>query len=295
VIAERLGLRAEIVERARSYLARRDVDLASLLDAIDRDRAALEQERDALARARTDLGRLQARAEEDARRLAVDRQRLAERARSELATLLRTARKDLDDLVAALRAQPTAETVSRARAYVRDLGRTAEAYAADAQTPPPGSPPEHLRAGEDVLVLSLGTRGVVQAPPDNRGEVEVQAGALKVRVALSDLRRVGESPPPAASSSASAPSGVDKTLTVSPTLNLRRKGADDALLELDKYLDDATLAGLERVTIIHGKGTGALRRAVREHLAHHPEVAAFRLGAEGEGGSGVTIVDLMPR
>jgi DNA mismatch repair protein MutS2 len=292
VIAERLGLDPEIVSRARSYLARRDADLAGLLEAIDRDRAALAAERGALARTEADLARMRERQEEETRRLVAERQRLADRAHAELSGLLRTARKDLEELMAVLRSEPTPQAVARVRGYLQDLSQTADAYAAEADTPPPGSPPEGLRVGEDVLVVSLDRRGVVRAGPDNRGEVEVQTGPLKVRVALSDLRRVAASGSPAPLGTPAAAVSLDKSLTVSSTLDLRGREASDAVLELDKYLDEATLAGLERVTIIHGKGTGALRRAVQAHLTHHPEVAAFRLGGGGEGGSGATIVDL---
>jgi DNA mismatch repair protein MutS2 len=86
-----------------------------------------------------------------------------------------------------------------------------------------------------------------------------------------------------------------KALAVSASLDLRGLRAEDAVAELDKYLDDATLAGLTQVTVIHGKGTGALRQAVRDHLSRHPEVVAFRLGGESEGGSGATIVELATR
>jgi DNA mismatch repair protein MutS2 len=89
--------------------------------------------------------------------------------------------------------------------------------------------------------------------------------------------------------------GLEKAVAVSATLDLRGFRAEDAVQELDKYLDDATLAGLAQVTVIHGKGTGALRQVVREHLSRHPEVAAFRLGVESEGGSGATIVELTRR
>ena len=86
--------------------------------------------------------------------------------------------------------------------------------------------------------------------------------------------------------------GLGKAVALSATLDVRGLRAEEAVLELDKYLDDATLAGFNRVTVVHGKGTGALRQAVAAHLSRHPEVAAFRLGAESEGGSGATIVDL---
>jgi len=123
----------------------------------------------------------------------------------------------------------------------------------------------------------------------------VRAGALRLRVSPADLRRLpaGEAPEPARSPE----SGPDlaKALTVPSILELHGLGAEDAVLELDKYLDDATLAGLRRVTVIHGKGTGALRQAVHAHLKGHPQVAAFRLGGEGEGGNGATIVDLGAR
>ena len=155
-----------------------------------------------------------------------------------------------------------------------------------------GSPPVDLQSGERVFVVSLNQQGIVRIPPDPRGEAEVQAGTLRLRVPLTDLRRL----PPDEGGGLLEPLPVQpdfgKALAISPTLALRGLRTEDAIEQLDKYLDDAALAGLARVTVIHGKGTGTLRQAVREHLSRHPEVAAFRLGAESEGGSGVTIVEL---
>ncbi|HKV45940.1 MAG TPA: Smr/MutS family protein, partial [bacterium] len=118
---------------------------------------------------------------------------------------------------------------------------------------------------------------------------------MRVRVPIADLRRLpaAETADPEPVSQASP--GLEKALQVATSVDLRGLAADDAILELDKYLDDAVLAGLERVIVIHGKGTGALRHAVRVHLSRHPEVAAFRLGGDGEGGTGATIVELARR
>ncbi len=294
VIAARLGLDPEIVARARSYLSQQAADLTRVIQRVEEERALLAREREEAASARAALAAAQARQAEDAERVAQERRRLLERARAEVAAVVRKGRQDLDALLAELRARPSAEGATRARERLRELARAADAYAAEARGPLAGAPPEDLHAGDEVLVASLGRRGVVQAGPDSRGEVEVQTGALKVRAPLGDLRRVERATEPAPATPA-APAGLGKALALSPTIDLRGRTSDEALAELDKYLDDATLAGLARVTVIHGKGTGALRRAVHEHLAHHPEVAGFRLGAEGEGGTGATIVDLSPR
>jgi DNA mismatch repair protein MutS2 len=295
-IAARLGLDAGIVDRARGYLAQHAVDLTNVMEKIDEERAALARDREALVRAREDLNRAHAAAVQEAERLAAERRRIAERAQTELAGVLRRGRQGLDALLADLRAHPTPEAASRVRAHLRDLAHAAEAYAGEVQTPPPGAPPENLRAGEDVLILSLGQRGIVETAPDSRGEAEVHVGPLKVRVAVADLRRA-EAGPPGEAVRAPSPSSPDLTtaLSVPATLDLRGMIADDAILALDKYLDEAVLAGHGHVTVIHGKGTGALRRAVHAHLAHYPQVAGFRLGGEGEGGSGATIVDLPRR
>jgi DNA mismatch repair protein MutS2 len=294
-IAARLGLDPEIVDRARGYLARHATDVTHVMEKIEEERAAVSRDREDLARAREEAGRAHARAAQEAERLAAERRRIAERAQAEMTAVLRQGRQDLDALMAALRAHPTPEAASRVRAHLRDLGRAAEAYAGEVRTPPPGAPPANLRAGEDVLVLSLGQRGIVETAPDSRGEAEVQVGALKVRVPVSDLRRAETGGPEVARGSPSSSPDLAAALSVPGTLDLRGMMADDAVLELDKYLDDAVLAGLGQVTVIHGKGTGALRRAVHAHLAHHPQVAGFRLGGDGEGGSGATIVALPRR
>jgi len=291
-IAARLGLESDVIERARGYLSRQATDLTRVIERVEEERDELSGERAALARERAELARAQARAREELQRLAEDRRRTLERAQAELAALQRRGRQELEALLGALRAKPTPAATARVREYLRRVSEIADTYAAETRTEAPGEVLEDVRAGDEVLVASLGQRGTAQGPPDARGDVEVQLGALKVRVPRDDLRRpVGAAP----AAPAVAPRGVttfDRTVSVPSSIHLRRMTTEEALAELDKYLDDATLAGLPRVTVIHGKGTGTLRRAVHDHLAHHPEVASYRLGGDGEGGSGATIVEL---
>jgi DNA mismatch repair protein MutS2 len=294
-IAERLGLDPRIVAQAKNAVSCRDADLTQVFQSVEDERRSLLAERDALARDRAALQRLRASVEEEARRLEAERRQFFERAQGEIAALVRRGRQELDAILEELRRRPSQHAASRARLSLQELGRASEAYAAQAHEAPAGSPPEDLRPGESVFVVSLKRRGTVQAAPARSGEVEVQVGALKLRVSTDDLRRLpgGEAAAPLGPSSGEG--GFEKTLRVSATLDLRGLRAEDAIQELDKYLDDATLAGLAQVTVIHGKGTGALRQAVRDHLSRHPEVASFRLGGESEGGSGATIIELARR
>ncbi|HLJ62293.1 MAG TPA: endonuclease MutS2 [bacterium] len=297
-IANRLGLASEIIERAKGYLSPHATDLTRVIQRVEEERDALFRERETLVRERADLARAEARAREEAQRLAADRRRVLERFQAELAGLQRRAEGELQVLLAALRSKPTPEATAQVRAHLRELRQLSERYAVETRVPVSGAPPQDLRVGDTVLVTSLGQRGVVQVLPDARGEVEVQVGALKVRVSSDELRRVDDGraereAPNAADAAREGPGQgpLAKALSVPASIHLRGKRTEEALAELDKYLDDAVLAGLPRATIIHGKGTGTLRRAVHEYLAHHPEVVSFRVGADGEGGTGATIVE----
>jgi DNA mismatch repair protein MutS2 len=294
-IAERLGLDPRIVAQAQSTVSRRDADLTSVFQSVEAEREALAREREALMRDRVTLERVRGQAEEEARRLDAERHAFLERAQEEVAALVRRGRRELDALLAELRERPSQDATQRARLHLRELTRASEAYAAQGRPSPEGGPPEDLRPGEAVFVVSLNQRGTVQTIPDARGEVELQVGALKLRVPLTDLRRLPTAEVRPLPQQPHGAPGLDKALAVSSTLDLRGFRAEDAVQALDKYLDDATLAGLARVTVVHGKGTGALRQVVREHLSRHPEVTSFRLGADAEGGSGATIVELARR
>ncbi len=152
-------------------------------------------------------------------------------------------------------------------------------------------PPKNLKPGDTVLIVNLNKKATVIAPPDKDGEVLVQAGIMKINVHISTLELVDEQKSEMRRSGMSE-IGASKAKNISTEIDLRGYNLDEALDKVDKYLDDAIIAGLREVSIIHGKGTGVLRSGIQKYLKSNPRLKSFRLGRYGEGESGVTIVEL---
>ncbi len=295
-IARRLGLDEEIVRRAEALLSPQERQTEHLLADLHRLRLEAARARDEAYAARAEAQRL---TEELRRRLArIDEERAAilEEARREALEELERLREE----VRALRQQwrkvyltpPVAQdlscaphpppTVAEAEA---ELNRLAAEVAESLQAPEPLLPTGPLRPGDTVWVKSLRAVGQLRALVDD--EAEVQVGSLRVRVPARELERRAPPPP------AVEPSSVRFAHpTVPLRLDLRGQTVEEALENLDRYLDAAALAGLPWAHIVHGKGTGALRQAVRDSLRRHPLVRSYRSGEEGEGGDGVTVVVL---
>jgi len=300
-IAERLGLDAQIVERARDLLGPEVVAIDRVLSDIEADRKAFEYELAEAGRQRQEASELRTRAEEELDRLRTERRKVVARLREEADALLIHARREVEAIVAALRTGSGAQAVQEARTRLRQL---AEELSSKAQTEaaPPGEPLAEVRPGQAVYVVPLNRTGTVLSVGDSRSEVEVETGAMRVKVQLSALRSapaesslpsIGEEARHALKpSGASGSGGVDLPRSVPSSLSLRGMKVDDAISILDKYLDEAFVAGLRRVTIVHGKGTGALRKAVHGFLKNHPHVKSYRLGEKGEGDTGATVVEL---
>ena len=315
-IAERLGLDAQIVERARDLLGPEVVAIDRVLSDIEADRKAYEYELAEASRHRQEASELRTRAEQELDRLRAERRHAAARLREEADALLIHARREVEAIVASLRAGSGSQAVQEARARLRHL---AEELASKAQVDasPPGEPLAEVTPGQTVYVVPLNRTGIVLAVVDSRDEIEVETGAMRVKVRLSALRApyqldpqrgsgdqqtgkssgTGRAAPTAPVSPARTPIGSgtrasDLPRPVPTSLSLRGMTVDEAIPILDKYLDEAFVAGLRRVTIVHGKGTGALRKAVHDFLKTHPHVKSYRLGGKGEGETGATIVEL---
>ena len=152
-----------------------------------------------------------------------------------------------------------------------------------------------FKLGESVKVLSMNLTGTIHSLPDSKGNVTVQMGILRSQVNISDLEIIEEPVPYAAkkfSRTSKSSMKMGKSLSVSPEINLLGKTVDEAVAELDKYLDDALLSHLNTVRVVHGKGTGALRKGIHEYLRRQKHVKSYRLAEFGEGDAGVTIVEL---
>jgi DNA mismatch repair protein MutS2 len=297
-IAQRLGLDARIVRGARRHLGTAGVRMEGLLRDLEQERDAAAGERQRLSQERAESARERSELDEDRRRLEEERVRILNEARAQ-------ARRELDAVVgelAAVRAQVrrpdlTRERLNELRQRTRRLEEGVAPVAPPA--PRPARPREEemaagpLAVGDSVRVLALGQSAeVLELSPDG-GEAEVQMGPMRLRVGVGDLQRLRR-PEPAEDEPARSVVVLraDDRRPVSHQLDIRGWRVEDALEELESYLNDAVLSGMPWVRIVHGKGTGALRAAVREHLAHHPLVQSSAPAPPPEGGDGVTIVRL---
>lgn len=294
-IAERLGLPPELVARARGYLKPEQVRVEALLRELEQAQGEAARAREEAEALRAEARALKAKYEEQWREFQAKRARLLERAAEEAEAQLRRLRREAEAVIRDLRtraADEDARARERAIQEARERLRLLEAHrmfpaAAEAAA----EAPRDLRPGETVYLPRYGQYGSVVLPA--RGEeVLVQVGALKVSLPLADVRRVPEGPGAPGAGTTIAALAFRKAAEIVPELDLRGRRVEEGLAEADRYLDDAVVAGLSRVSLIHGKGTGALRSAIHEMLRGDPRVKEFRLGDHTEGGSGVTVVTL---
>lgn len=302
-IAARLGLPEDILNEARRAVAPEEIELSQLLTDLRRqqERAASAQRR--AERARREAESLESRRQERLAKLEAQQEEMLAATRRQLERELAEARKRLRAAMARLEkaeAKASAAELERAARNVaqvdeqfESLQRRRYSHQRRAATAPRGPRPSEVQPGDLLWLMGLDRPGEALSPPDAEGEIEVALGPLRTRVKVSQVERV-ERPGPGAV----APAGVRiATATVRPPvppleLHLRGMTVDDALIELDQYLDSAFRAGLPSVRIVHGKGTGTLRRAIQEHLARHPLVKSYAPATPAEGGEGATVAQL---
>ncbi len=287
-IASRLGVSPSIIEHARTFLGAHEVAIDRILGDLEADRRTSEEERAAATARRREAEQVHARYEAELDKLRDERKKVLAKARDEAEALLVRTRREAAAIIESLKSAPPPDVIQEAQHRLREL---AEEWVAQVPAEaPPGVPLTDVQLGQQVFVVPLNRPGTVRAVAEARGEVEVESGALRVRVSLSALRAVDTKyvEPLEPAQRITVPPPIDVPLS----LDVRGQTVEEVIPKVDRYLEDAVQSGLARVTVIHGKGTGALRRAVHEFLATHPQVRAFRLGARGEGDTGVTVVEL---
>jgi len=299
-ISRRLGLKGDLIEKAREFLSQEDIRFEDLLSDMQYNQIKAREDRQKAKRHLEDIEKLRKELMEKEERLEADRDRVLRRAREEARRILRHAKEEADEIIRELNrlAQENAEK-ERNRAIEMQRKRLKQSLdELDAQLSHQSKSagvshitPTDIRLGETVYVNTLGQKGQVLTLPNENGDVMIQIGIMKVEVKLTDLRRTEEDDgPKRTGTSGKKPSPRLENITTE--IDLRGQTVEEALLNVDKYLDDAFLSGLKTVTIIHGKGTGVLRDGIHQYLQQHPHVKRFRLGKYGEGESGVTVVEL---
>ena len=294
-ISRRLGLDDAIIEQAKEYLKHEDVAFEDVLSGAEQQRKLAEQQAteltEELERARAERVALEA----ERKKLREDRASIREKAREEAKNVVAATKHEMDALITELRQVKNIDTKALERAIQgsRDKLREAGNRLSDNPEPNPaeGEIPTSVIRGQTVRVVSLNNTATVIKPQDAKGQVQVQAGPIKVFVPLSDLRLIEQKKEKPRE--VTRPREIMTDIkTMKYELDLRGYLVDDAILEIDAFIDDCVRTGRTEFNIIHGKGTGALRAGVQSYLKTHPRVKSFRIGAYGEGDAGVTVVTL---
>lgn len=303
-ISKRLGLPDYIIEDAKNHLETKDETFEDLLTHLEENRIILEKERIQVEAYKLEIGQLKSRLAKKEERLDESREKLLRAAKEEAQTILRNAKDTADTTIRQINKLAKDSGVSKeleaARSKLRDkLQETDSSLALKREKAKPSRQidPKKLKLGDGVKVLSMNLNGTVSSLPNAKGDLYVQMGILRSLVNLSDLELIPETAGGSdfaagmkKTGSGSSGARMSKSFSISPEINLIGLTTDEAIPQLDKYLDDAYLAHLPQVRVVHGRGTGALKNAVHAQLKRLNYVKEFRLGAYGEGDSGVTIV-----
>ncbi len=299
-ISQKLGLMDDVIEEARQSIGEQDQAFEEVLADLQKQRLALEQDQRETARLRAEAEQLRRDTAERQKQLGEQREKIVREAREQARDILQEAKTSADQALRRLNKEGvrvTAEMEAERSSLRRQVDEQNQKLSDDRKkrSHKPSSP-DAIGIGDRVHVISLDLDGTVSSLPNARGEVTVQMGILHSQVNIRDLERISEETVSYEGKKAKGSSGaigMSKSASVSGELNLIGKTVDEALPLLDKYLDDASLAHLPSVRIIHGRGTGALRSAVRTFLQRDKRrVARFRGGEFDEGGYGVTVAEL---
>ena len=298
-ISSKLGLPGYIIESAKGHLSEQDESFEDLLTDLETSRRTIEKEQAEIAAYKREIEGLKREIRAKQERLDERSEKIIKEANEKANAILREAKEFADETMKNFRKfgkeNISASEMEKERERLRQkIAKTQSGAKLEAKKPIKQHKPSDFRLGESVKVHSLNLTGTVSSLPDAKGNMYVQMGILRSQVHISDLSIIEEPMTATERQRQRTSSGkmkMNKAMTVSPELNLLGKTVDEAIAELDKYLDDAYLSHLSPVRIVHGKGTGALRAGVHNYLKRQKHVKSYRLGAFGEGDAGVTIVE----
>ncbi len=297
-ISSRLGLPDHIIEDARRHITQDKESFEDLLANLESSRLTIEKEQAEIEAYKREVQALKERLEFKQEKIDQSRDRIIREANEEAREILQSAKQLADETIRTFQkagASSSIKDLEQSRRKVHEkISEKNEKLALKNEKPTHKTlKPNQIRLGDSVKVVSMGLKGSVSSLPDKNGKLFVQCGIIRSQVSLSDLVLLEEETVKTEKMqrSSSGKLKISKSYSVSTEINLLGKTVDEALSELDKYLDDAYLAHLPSVRIVHGKGTGALRKAVQGYLRKNRVIKSFRLGEFGEGDAGVTIAE----
>ena len=303
-ISKKLGLPDYIIEDAKNHLESEDETFEDVISRLEENRVTIEKERAEIESYKAEIARLKSGLEKKEERFDERRDKMIRKANEEAQQILREAKETADRTIKninKLAASSGIDTkaLEAERTKLRDSLKKVEgglSLKQETRKPHKAINPKTLKLGDGVRVLSMNLNGTVSSLPDSQGNVFVQMGILRSKVNISDLELLQENsvsgPGLEARRKGSGSSNIkmSKSFGISPEINVLGMTVDEAVAQLDKYLDDAYIAHLPQVRIVHGKGTGALRAGIHKHLKRLKYIKEFHLGGFGEGDAGVTIV-----
>ncbi len=294
LISERLGLDKRVIEKARSYISSDEMKMEDLIMELEKNRVTSEEDKEKAESMLREMNVKRAELDEEKKRLGIEKSEILNEAKDKANRVAAETRREAKRIIKQLkdlnklddRSSRDREIERLRKEMTKNLGTDEDDEEQDIES---CSVPKDIIPGMDVYIKSIGQNGIVLRKDGDKAEV--QAGIMKITVDISDLLESTVSEKKKKKKVRDEVT-LSRSNTISPEIDVRGQNLDDALADIDIYLDDAYMSGLKEVMIIHGKGTGVLRNGVKQYLRRNKRVSSFRLGMLREGGDGVTVVKL---
>lgn len=298
-ISKKLGLNELIIEKARDFITKDKIKFEDIIISLEESKKKADEERNISERLRYEAEIIKQEADKKLDKISTQKENIIKNAYDEAKRIIEKQKAEINDILKELKEAADKEAkekliaVEKARFRIKNIEDELQNNSNDIafKRERKHKPPKKLKLGDSVRIVKLDQKGYVLSIPDESGNLTVQAGIMKVNVNINDLQLEKNNNEEVVKTKYTN-IGKSKAFTVPMELDIRGKTLDEALLDVDKYLDDVYLSKIQNVTLIHGKGTGVLRSGIIQLLKNHPHVKSYRSGGYHEGGLGATIVEI---
>lgn len=297
-ISRKLGLSDDIIDRAKDFISKEDIAFEDVIKDLQENRKKTQEENDLAARMRMEIEKSKKELDNKLDKLDEQKERMLRDAQREALAIVKRAKAEADQVIRELRdamekeAADKAVIIEQARLKLKKKQDETEEKIGEAVfNKVSHKVPKKLKLGDTVKIVNLNQKGYVLTLPDEQGNLMVQAGIMKVSVNINNLA-LDQEEKQTVKKQGNLNISAEKARLIASQIDVRGQALDEAMMNVEKYIDDAYLAGAGQVTIIHGKGTGTLRSGINQMLRSNPHVKSFRVGGYNEGGSGATIVEI---